>query len=55
MKLVINSQGKLEKLIIYPFRVNLPYYGIARRISNSPITYDKEIDVSAFLSGNKNI
>lgn len=45
--LIINSRGKFEKKRPR-VRPSLPYRAIARRFTG-PITYDTEIDISAFL------
>ena len=45
--LIIDSRGKSGKKR-FQVRPSLPYQAIARRFTG-PITYDTEIDISAFL------
>ena len=45
--LVIDSYGETRKR--RRMRQNLPYMAIARR-AHTPVTYDREIDVSAMIT-----
>ena len=46
----MDGQRRILKYAKYGVRPSLPYQGIARRALNAAqITYDKDIDISAFI------